>query len=270
MVVRLAARAMGTRFEIVLDGDDPRRLRAGGEAALHEIEEWHDRLSRFDPGSFVTHLNARAAREPVALDDDLFDLLTECVDAHDASGGAFDVTVGTGSLVLDRDRRTVRFGREGTTIDLGGVGKGHALDDAAVVLREHGVTCALLHGGTSTVVAAGAPPGEPAWQIAVAGERGPAVVHLRDAALSVSGAHVVDPRAGAARCAAIRSAVVGSSARTTDIWATALVVLGRRPAAMPGGLATLIESETGLDVHDPGDAVFAFRGQDAVPMGKTA
>ena len=75
MVVRLAAHAMGTRFEIVLDGDDPHRLRPIGEAALHEIEDWHDRLSRFDPGSFVSHINARAAREPVALDDDLFDLL---------------------------------------------------------------------------------------------------------------------------------------------------------------------------------------------------
>ncbi|MHC5005729.1 MAG: FAD:protein FMN transferase [Planctomycetota bacterium] len=270
MVVRLAARAMGTRFEIVLDGDDPHRLRSVGEAALHEIEEWHDRLTRFDSGSFVSHLNARAAREPVALDDDLFDLLAECVEAHNISGGAFDVTVGTGALVLDDEARTVRFAREGTTIDLGGVGKGHALDHAAAVLREHGVMRALLHGGTSTVVALGAPPGEPAWQIAVAGDESPAVVHLRDAALSVSGAHVIDPRAGVPRCGATRAAVVGASARTTDIWATALVVIGRRPAALPAGLATLVQDRTSFDVHDAGDAVFAFRRRDAVPMGKTA
>ncbi|MHC4081760.1 MAG: FAD:protein FMN transferase [Planctomycetota bacterium] len=265
---------MGTRFEIVLEGDDPHRLRSIGEAALHEIEDWHDRLSRFDHGSFVSHLNARAAREPVALDDDLFELLAECVEAHDVSAGAFDVAVGTGSLVLDHDRRTVRFSDEATTIDMGGVGKGHALDHAAAVLREHGVPCALLHGGTSTVVAIGSPPRESAWQIALAGDEASAVVRLRDASLSVSGAHVIDPRAGAPRCAAIRAAAVGPSARSTDIWATALVVLGRRPSAVPADMATLIErsSDRGpsLDVHDPDDAVFTFCRRGAVAMGKTA
>ena len=45
-------------------------------------------------------------------------------------------------------------------LDLGGVAKGHALDEAANVLQEHGVNCALIHGGTSSVVAIGNPPGE--------------------------------------------------------------------------------------------------------------
>jgi thiamine biosynthesis lipoprotein len=283
MVVRLAAHAMGTRFEIVLDGDDPHRLRTVGEAALHEIEEWHDRLSRFDPGSFVSHINARAARAPVALDDDLFDLLAECVEAHDDSGGAFDVTVGTGSLVLDHDQRTVRFTREGTTIDLGGVGKGHALDHAAAILREHGVACALLHGGTSTIVAIGAPPGESAWQVTLGCDRHAPVARLCDAALSISGsqdrggervAHVIDPRAGVSRCGATRAAVIGASARLTDIWSTALLVLGRRPSAVPGGLSTLIETgdESGvnLDIHDHGDAAFAIQRAGAVALGMTA
>ncbi|MHC4127901.1 MAG: FAD:protein FMN transferase [Planctomycetota bacterium] len=287
MVVRLAAHAMGTRFEVVLDGDDPRRLRPVGEAALAEIEEWHERLSRFDAGSFVSHLNARAAREPVPLDEDLFELLAECAEAQRASEGAFDVTVGTGSLVLDDARRTARFAREGTAIDLGGVGKGHALDRAAAVLREHGVGCALLHGGTSTIVAIGAPPDEGAWQIALGCEAGAPVVRLRDAALSVSGArgrtidgdgekvnHVIDPRAGAPARAARRAAVVGPSARQTDIWSTALLVLGRRPSAMPPGLATLIERSAGsgtqLEVHDRDDVVFSLRRPGAVSLRMTA
>jgi thiamine biosynthesis lipoprotein len=282
MVVRLAAAAMGTRFEIVLDGDDPHRLRPIGEAALHEIEDWHDRLSRFDPGSFVSHINARAAREPVALDDDLFDLLAECVEMQRVSEGAFDVTVGTGSLLLDHDRRTVRFSSEATTIDMGGVGKGHALDHAAAILREHGVACALLHGGTSTVVAIGTPPGEAAWQIALGGDPDAPVARLGDAALSISGAqqrggervaHVIDPRAGAVRRAATRTAVVGASARLTDIWSTALLVLGRRPSAVPAGLATLIETgdESGmsLHVHDRADAVFVSHRPGAVALGLT-
>jgi thiamine biosynthesis lipoprotein len=287
MVVRLAAHAMGTRFEVVLDGDDPHRLRPIGEAALAEIEEWHQRLSRFDPGSFVSHLNARAAREPVPLDDDLFELLAECVEAQRASEGAFDVTVGTGSLVLDDAQRTARFAREGTAIDLGGVGKGHALDRAAFILREHGVRRALLHGGTSTIVAIGTPPHKADWQIALACDDPAVAVRLRDAALSVSGAHgrridvdgeqvghVIDPRAAAPCCAASRAAVVGPSARQTDIWSTALLVLGRRPSSMPAGLATLIERAaergTHFDVHDRGGAVFSMRQPGAVPLGRTA
>ncbi|MHC4216965.1 MAG: FAD:protein FMN transferase [Planctomycetota bacterium] len=272
MAVCLATQAMGTRFEIVLDGDDPRRLRPIGETALAEIEDWHDRLSRFDPGSFVSHINARAARAAVPLDDDLFELLAECVETHGLSGGAFDVTVGTGALVLDEQARTVRFARAGTAIDLGGVGKGHALDRAAAILREHGVRCALLHGGTSTAVAIGAPPDEMAWGIALRCEAGPVVVRLRDAALSVSGdhasdtiRHVVDPRDAAPARAARRAAVVGPSALETDIWSTALLVLGRQPAAVPRGLATLIErSDDGgpsFDVYDPEDAAFTLGGR---------
>jgi thiamine biosynthesis lipoprotein len=282
MVVRLAAHAMGTRFEIVLDGDDPHRMRPIGEAALREIEDWHDRLNRFDPGSFVSHINARAAHEPVPLDDDLFDLLAECAEAQRVSGGAFDVTVGTGSLVLDHKMRTVRLAGQRTTIDLGGVGKGHALDHAAAHLREHGVARALLHGGTSTVVAIGRPPGKAAWQIALGGDRNAPVAHLGDAALSISGAqqrgservdHVIDPRAGASRCAAIRTAVVGVSARLTDIWSTALLVLGRRPSALPAGLATLIETgdESGrdLDVHDHDGSSSVFHRTGTVALGMT-
>jgi thiamine biosynthesis lipoprotein len=279
MVVRLATHAMGTRFEIVLDGDDPHRLRPIGEAALAGIEEWHDRLSRFSRSSFVSHLNARAARGPVPLDEDLFELLAECVEVHRASGGAFDVTVGTGSFVLDVEARTVRFASGDTAIDLGGIGKGHALDHAAAVLREHGVERALLHGGTSTAVAIGAPPNESAWRIALRCDCAAAVAHLRDAAISVSGPqrravgrggidHVVDPRSGTGVRSARRAAVVGPSARQADAWSTALLVLGRRPSSMPAALATLIErnggSDTRLDVHDPQRGVFAFRRPCAV------
>ena len=54
-------------------------------------------------------------------------------------------------------------------IDLGGIGKGYALDRAADVLRAHGISRALLDAGGSTIVAMGAPPGQSGW-----------LVHLRD------------------------------------------------------------------------------------------
>ena len=62
---------------------------------------------------------------------------------------------------------TVQFAREGVMLDLGAIGKGYAVERAAEVLREAGVTSALVHGGTSTVQALGQPPGEEFWKIAI-------------------------------------------------------------------------------------------------------
>jgi thiamine biosynthesis lipoprotein len=128
-------------------------------------------------------------------------------------------------------------------IDLGAIGKGHAVDCAAETLREAGVTSALLHGGTSTVYGLGAPPGADGWKIAIAPApdqppRQMAVV-LRDHALSVSAVwgrcfdaggkrfgHVIDPRTGWPVNNAVQAAVVLPSATETDALSTALLVLG--------------------------------------------
>ena len=195
MPITLACNAMGTRFELVLAGDDETILRPIGETALAEIEDCHRRLNLFDPGSWLNTINRRAAHESVALDDMTYDLLRICVEVNEASGGAFDVTVapmmrawgfhgGTGPsdmeaigsardqvgmqhVQLDHKRKTIRFTRPGVTLDLGGIAKGFAIDRAVERLREEGVTRALLHGGTSTVAAVGAPPNESGWRVSL-------------------------------------------------------------------------------------------------------
>ena len=159
---------MGTRFELVIAagaGD----LRAAGEAAVEEIEEWHRRLSRFAPDSLLSHVNRTAAASAVRLDAETFTLVDEALAVWRASGGAFDPTIaplmathgfagsaaGAGDLVdaaaveLDAGAWTIRFTRPGVTLDLGGIAKGHALDQAARVLREAGVTAAVAVTGPS-------------------------------------------------------------------------------------------------------------------------
>lgn len=273
-LTRLAAAAMGTRFELVLDGD-PVPARAAGEAALEVIERCHRRLSRFEASSLVSHIRRTAWRSPVRLDADTFALFEDALRVHSASDGAFDITVGgamerlgfhpvsgdgaapnvtSASIVLDARTRTIALRDRRVGIDLGAIAKGHALDLAARVLREAGVERALLHGGTSSVLAIGAPPGRDGWRIALGRDTGRTVM-LRDRALAVSGTsgrtlavggvdtgHIVDPRTMTALPPGATVAVTGPSARLCDAWATAITVLGHRPASVPTDCETLFVS----------------------------
>jgi thiamine biosynthesis lipoprotein len=126
----------------------------------------------------------------------VFRLLDEARRLSEATGGAFDITIaplvrcwgfmgGAGALPfpdaiaeararigmhlveLDAGEFTVRFAREGMMLDLGAIGKGYAIERATTILREDGITSAILHGGTSTVSAIGHPPGAETWRIAI-------------------------------------------------------------------------------------------------------
>ena len=85
----------------------------------------------------------------------------------DLTGGAFDVSIGTGlpSLELDADDCVVRATTGGVRIDLGGIGKGYAVDLMAELLEEWGLEQALVHGGFSSVLALEAPPGRDGWPL---------------------------------------------------------------------------------------------------------
>jgi thiamine biosynthesis lipoprotein len=220
---------MATRFELVLPAaHSAAALAPIGELVMAEIDEWHQRLNRFAPDSWVSHANRTAASAAVRCDEDVWDML---VDAHTVwreSGGAFDITRGHGhALILDPTTRTVRFGEQTMAIDLGGIAKGHAIDCCARLLRANGVTSAFLHGGTSSGIAIGLDPSGQPWHVDFQASRVP----LRDLAFSVSDAqarqHIVDPRSGVPVEATTASvAVTGPSARLCDAWSTAYVVMG--------------------------------------------
>jgi thiamine biosynthesis lipoprotein len=290
----LAAEAMGTRFEFVLAGGDAALLRAAGEEALDEVLSLHDRLSAFSQGSVVSLLNEHAWERPVRVAGDVFDLLRLCRRIWEESNGAFDPTIGElmrlwgfrggtrrkpsesevdaardGSgmhlVELDDERCEVYFRSRGVRLDLGAVAKGWALDAAASVLRERGVRCALMHGGTSSVLTIGAPPELEGWGVSVVHPAGGKLnLALRDEALGVSGAHgrmvkltgggtdeegeqdfghVLNPRTGRPLAPDRTERSVGSSRMTAvkcgsaaeaDAWSTALLVLGARAVLAQG------------------------------------
>jgi FAD:protein FMN transferase len=297
--VTVACHAMATRFEIVLHGDNPASLRAAGEEALRLVEALEGQLSLFRPGSEIARLNAQAAREPVRVTPGVFALLQHAQKLSEQTGGAFDVTVaplvrcwgfmggegrmprpeevaearakvGMPLVQLNPGDFTVRFPREGMMLDLGAIGKGYAIERAAEVLLEAGVTSALLHGGTSSVQAIGQPRGEECWKIAIetpspVPDTPPtllATVQLHDEAMSVSGVqehsfqaggrtfgHVIDPRTGEPATGTVLAAVVLPSATETDALSTALLTLGsaghKRISSLRPGMRTLVASESG-------------------------
>jgi FAD:protein FMN transferase len=273
--VLLACSAMATRFELVLHGDDPARLRAAGEQALEEIRRIEARLSFFRPTSDIGRVNAGAAAGPVPVGGETFALLRHAKELAQETNGAFDVTiaplmrywgfrgepaprgdpqeldavrshVGMHLVELNDADCTVRFRRPGVQIDLGAVGKGHAVDEGTRSLLEAGVENALLHGGTSSVRGIGRAPDGEEWKVAIdypgdpRGEHHPlAIATLRDRSLSVSAGwgrtatdgtrsygHVLDPRSGAPAEGAQLAAVVTESAMDADALSTALLTLG--------------------------------------------
>jgi thiamine biosynthesis lipoprotein len=126
----------------------------------------------------------------------------------DLTGGAFDVSIGTGLPTLDLDPEdvVVRATVTGVQVDLGGIGKGYAVDLAAELLEDWDLGPALVHGGFSSVLALEPPPGRDGWPLTLSDPRAPSRVLARlsprQTALGASGlrkgAHILDPRTGQA------------------------------------------------------------------------
>ena len=281
---------MATRFEMILHGAQETTLRAAGEEAIAEIERLEEQLSLYRPSSEIAEVNAHAARRPVRVSPPLFALLECARELSAETDGAFDITIaplvrcwgfmgGTGRapapeeirgalacvgmdlVLLDRSEYNVQFVREGVMLDLGAIGKGYAIERATEILREAGVTSALIHGGTSTVYALGHPPEAEHWKVALqpfpesfdvsAVPLSP--VLLRDEAISVSAiwgrsfvregklfGHVLDPRTGQPVSNAVLAAVILPSATETDALSTALLTLGQ------GGTETISKLRPGI------------------------
>lgn len=308
-LLRVGRRAMATQFEILLPFGRP-DAQAAAEDALDLIDQFEDQLTVFRDTSEVSRLNRLAATAPVPVEAGLFELLGLSARLTAATEGAFDITagaliktwgffrrqgrvpteteraavlerVGMRHVALDPARRTVRFTRPGVEINLGSIGKGYALDRAGDRLRgAWGVSSALLHGGTSSVLALGSSPGDPqGWTVALKHPWEPrrlALVKLRDRALATSAAtwqhfeyngrkygHLLDPRSGEPAEGVASATAFAPTAAEADALATAFFINGpgfarRYCAAHPEAAA--------LTLADGSDAAPEAIGLDAADI----
>ncbi len=169
--------ALGTMNTITIRERNPEAL----EQVKKRILELHDRWSVFRPDSEISRINQAAGGKPVAVSGDTIRILREGQKYGALSGGAYDITaqplmdlwrraaageplpgkadirrkrrlVDYRKIIIDENRGTVQLPRAGQAIDLGGIAKGFAADEAKRILAEHEIRDAVINlGGTVSV-----------------------------------------------------------------------------------------------------------------------
>jgi len=214
---------MGVQARIVLYAPDSTMARSAAAAAFDRIAHLDGVMSDYRSDSELMQLCARAGQGPIRVSEDLFIVLDAAIDLARLSDGAFDVTVGplvrlwrkarrAGSLPSSRDlqdaqarvgwelvtlddrERTVALALPGMQLDLGGIAKGYAADEAVAAAREFGVGRILVEFGGDIVVG-DPPPGSEGWEITVGdvGDGGDGG-DVRDGVDGVDGVDVRDVR----------------------------------------------------------------------------
>lgn len=234
---------MNTLFEIMVGGDDLENEIAAAEAALDEITRLETVLSRFDPSSEVARVNREAHQRPVLISYELLEILETCQTYWEKTFGYFDITASDEkrfsfeSVTVDSAARKVSFAQPGVRLDFGAFGKGYALDCAARLLKENGVQKALLHGGTSSVLAMG--------NAAQIGLRNPwdATEEIDQVILSNQGlsssavfhgdennSDIINPHEQTRLREAAACVVIGATAAEAEVFSTALLCMGKKRA----------------------------------------
>ena len=225
---RFTCHAMATTFDVIINHDDADATYAAqaAQAVFQEIARLEDELSRFRASSDIYRLGQLQAGQSILVGMAAWDCLALAKAMHQETNGAFDITIGPlmhlfitaegdprqvsqdvleqsrqiiGSqrFDLDEDSMRVTVHATGMIFDLGAMGKGYALDQAADLLQDWKVSNFVLNAGDSTVLAIGAPTGKDAWQLTLGG--GEQKLPLSNRALSgsgfaVKGAHIMNPR----------------------------------------------------------------------------
>jgi FAD:protein FMN transferase len=238
-IYRFSHHAMSTVFEVVIGGMEKDYAGQAAQAVFHEIDRLERLLSRFDATSEVGQINRLRPGEELLVGIEIWESLKISEKIHRDTGGAFDINVRSRAKRRARNRffnflkgelsgkfplKLTRSGKQfivsypkenshsidgGIDIDLGGIGKGFALDKTFEILGDWSIENAFIHAGTSTVLASGSPPGSKpeikGWPLGVAGgwEESTPVnkVILKDRALSgsgkeIKGDHIIDPFTG--------------------------------------------------------------------------
>lgn len=256
---------MASEFEILLHSDDPEHAHSIACELFREIDRIERLLSRFEATSDIGRINSLRPGESIRVGIETMECLLTSLWLTTETGGAFDVTVGPlmtarnaanpeaitstmpgigmHRLMLNPKEYTVGVrmnpsggNDEGVVVDLGGIGKGYALDRVASLLEEWEIDNILIHSA-STALAVG--PGAESdsgkgWSLGIGGDWGKQAqrerISLLDKALSgsgttVRGQHIIDPISGSPAQGHLGAWAVSPSAAVADGLSTAFMVM---------------------------------------------
>ena len=287
---------MGASCQLIFYAQDEAAARLAADAAFARIKQIDRRLSDYRPDSELSALIRTAGSDrAVAVGDDLWKVLERGQQMARLTDGAFDVTVGpyvklwrrarregalpTRSqldqastavghrrLQLDRCQQTATLSEEGMRLDLGGIAKGYAADEALDALKKAGFSRALVNTG-GDIVLGDPPPGKRGWRIGVApldADAAPSRYYLLSRmAVATSGdayqfvvidgrrySHLIDPRTGLGLTTRSSVTVFAQDGMTADAMASAVSVLGSKSGlaiieSMPGAATIVVKSHDG-------------------------
>lgn len=287
---QFAKNAMACEFEFSFNlGQYPQASSVAGEA-FQELDRLEAQMTVYRDDSEISRVNLVGHQHPVVISAPLIQLLQRAKNLTRITQGAFDVTsghlsqlwgferragkvpqasdiqsalqlVGDHQVLIDEAASTVALQQEGVKINLGGIGKGFALDELAQLFADHAIHDFVLHGGQSSLLVRGSAgsnetvnqesaDGEnvttidsgAGWRIGITHPNLPEVrlaeVTLRNCALGTSGTarqgffhrgkrygHVIDPRTGWPAGHFLSSTVIADRAETADALATAFFVM---------------------------------------------
>jgi FAD:protein FMN transferase len=272
-VVHQQRYCMGTMFDIVAYHPSSQNAEQAVESAMQEIFRLDQVMSNFREDSGLSKLNREGSRGFMAVDPSLYEVIQESLIVSRRSAGTFDVTIAPllkawkqaqsqghtpGRAEIAAARRCVgyehvetrapdriHFNSDCVEIDLGGIGKGYAVDRAMAVLESAGIQAALINGGGSSIASIGAPPGKRGWPVQLGPiELGNRTLLLRDRSISTSQQNLValpfapgsvgeifDPHTAAPAQATMAVSVVAPSASLSDALSTTVLMLSMADAA---------------------------------------
>ena len=279
-----AALSMGTVFEVTIYAADKYIAEKAFNDVFQEINRLDYLMSNYKKESVLSRLNKNASAEPTVCNKELANVIEQSLQYSEITDGAFDITIGPlmkkwgffkkqgripgkeelesvlesvsyKNIIIEEKVektlaknpvtvKTVFFKNTGTQIDLGGIGKGYAVDMAARVLKQNGISSALINFA-GNIYAFGTPPGKDSWVIGLQHPRESEGLlgsfAITDKAVSTSGdyekfftiegkrySHIIDPRTGNPVKGVVSVTIVTDNATRADALSTGVFVLGAK------------------------------------------
>lgn len=287
---------MAVPITIVLYDTDATTANTAAERAFNRIRRLNSVFSDYDPESELRRLCDTAGHgKAVPVSEELWQALSRAYAMSEKTGGAFDVTlgpvirrwrrarrvhelpppekiatdqklVGYRLMRLDPKGRTVELSKAGMRLDLGGIAKGYAVEEALRVLQKEGIARAAVRAGGDAALG-DPPPGKSGWVIGVAppdADAPPSIyLSLSNCSVATSGdtwqysmikgkrySHIVDPKTGIGLSDHSSVTVVARDGFTADALSTSVSVLGPEKGlklieSMPGAAAHIIRAPDG-------------------------